>query len=106
MVSVHTSPLQGIIVASEKRPPVWGQTQRSSAAFLWVVFTSVISWYWGPIRTHMQDAGGRVCEQRWNCPSAASLTDPFLPSRLLLPGVRVLRLRKVIQENLREAELR
>lgn len=58
MVSVHTSPLQGIIVASEKRPPARGQTQRSTASSLWVVFTSVISWYWGPVRTRMQNGGG------------------------------------------------
>ena len=64
MVAVHTSPLQGIVVASEKRPPAWGQTQRSSASSLGVVFTSVISWHRGPIRTHVQDAGRRVCKRR------------------------------------------
>lgn len=84
MVSVHTSPLQGIIVASEKRPPGRGQTQRSTASSLWVVFTSVISWYRGPVRTRMQDAGGRICRRRRSRPPAASLADPFLPSRLLL----------------------
>ena len=55
MVAVHTSPLQGIVVASEKRPPAWGQTQRSSASSLGVVFTSVISWHRG---THQDPRAG------------------------------------------------
>lgn len=32
----------------------------------------------------MQDAGGRICRRRRSRPPAASLADPFLPSRLLL----------------------
>lgn len=99
-------PLQGIVVASEKRPPAWGQTQRWPASPLWVVFTPVISWYQGPVGNHTQGAGDAFASGGGGSRlSATFLTDPFLLSHLRLPGVRVLRLRKIIQENLREVEL-